>query len=59
MDHMATKRRKPKAEVKGEMIRLRLTAVEKDAFTKAAQKDGRPLSGWLRWIAGQASGLNP
>jgi uncharacterized protein (DUF1778 family) len=54
---MAAKRRKTKNERKDESIRLRLTAVEKDAFAKAAEKEGRDLSNWIRWIAGRAAGL--
>lgn len=55
MDRM--KRRKAKDERKDESIRLRLTAVEKEAFTKAAEREKRDLSGWLRWVASKASGL--
>lgn len=57
VDYMAAKRRKTKNERKDESIRLRLTAVEKDAFAKAAEKEGRDLSNWIRWIAGRAAGL--
>jgi hypothetical protein len=53
----AKKRRKPKAARKEESLRLRLTAAEKEAFTAAAEKDGRDLSGWLRFIASRESGL--
>lgn len=54
---MKTKRRQARSTVKNEMIRVRLTAQEKEAWTKAATKDGRDLSGWLRWLANQAAGL--
>jgi uncharacterized protein (DUF1778 family) len=54
---MVAKRRKTKDERKDESIRLRLTTEEKEAFTKAAAKEGRDLSNWLRWIASQAAGL--
>ena len=45
------KRRKPKVERKEESMRLRLTADEKKAWTQAAEKDGRDLSNWLRFLA--------
>lgn len=48
---MAVKRRKPKDERKEESMRLRLTATEKEAWTRAAEKDGRDMSNWLRHIA--------
>lgn len=58
MDRMAVKRRKAKDERKDESIRLRLTAEEKEAFTVAAKKDDRDLSGWLRTLARRAAGLS-
>lgn len=54
---MATKRRKAKNQRKDELIRVRLTATEKEAFTKAAEKEGRDLSNWLRWVARRESGM--
>lgn len=58
MDHVAstTKRHKTKG-IKNESIRLRLTTAEKAAFTKAAEKQGRDLSNWLRWLASREAGL--
>ena len=47
------KRRKPAASRKEESIRLRLTTAQKDMFTKAAERAGLDLSGWLRHIATQ------
>jgi uncharacterized protein (DUF1778 family) len=47
---MAT-RRKPRDERKEESIRIRVRTDEKDAWTAAAERDGRDLSGWLRYIA--------
>ena len=44
-------RRKPRDERKDESIRLRLTEAEKEAWTAAAERDGRDLSGWLRFLA--------
>ncbi len=52
---MAT-RRKPRDERKEESIRIRVTASEKEAWETAAERDGRDLSGWLRFIANSASG---
>jgi uncharacterized protein (DUF1778 family) len=48
---VAVKRRKPKVERKEEALRLRLTSEEKKAWTLAAEKDGRDLSNWLRFLA--------
>ncbi len=50
------KRRKIKSERKEEELRIRLTASQKDAFTKAAQRAGLDLSNWLRSIAVRESG---
>jgi uncharacterized protein (DUF1778 family) len=47
---MATKK-KPRDERKEESIRIRVTATEKAAWEVAAERDGRDLSGWLRFIA--------
>jgi hypothetical protein len=44
-------RRKPRDERKEESIRIRVTTSEKDAWSLAAERDGRDLSGWLRFIA--------
>jgi uncharacterized protein (DUF1778 family) len=49
------KRRKPKEERKDESMRLRLTAEEKEAWTNAAEKEGRDLSNWLRYLANEAT----
>ena len=38
-------------------IRLRLTEEEKAAWARAADKDGRDLSNWLRWVANRAAGM--
>ncbi len=67
MDHMTAtkqaavkKRRKPKVERKEESMRLRLTSDEKKAWTLAAEKDGRDLSNWLRFLANrEAERLEP
>jgi uncharacterized protein (DUF1778 family) len=57
MDHMATKgtkARKPKDETLDDSMRLRCKASEKEAWTRAAERDGRDLSGWLRHLANTA-----
>ena len=48
--HMTTKR-KPKDERKEESLRIRTTTAEKETWAAAAERDGRDLSGWLRFIA--------
>jgi hypothetical protein len=48
---MSTVRRKPRDERKEESLRIRVTSTEKEAWAAAAAKDGRDLSGWLRFIA--------
>jgi hypothetical protein len=55
---MASKRKAPRVEreVKGESMRIRVTAAEKEAWTVAAERDGRDLSGWLRFIANREAG---
>jgi uncharacterized protein (DUF1778 family) len=45
------KRRKAKADRKDYSIRLRLTQMQKETFTKAAERVGLDVSGWLRSIA--------
>jgi len=32
-------------------MRIRVTTAEKEAWTAAADRDGRDLSGWLRFLA--------
>ena len=48
---MATTKRKPRDERKAESIRIRTTTAEKEAWAVAAERDGRDVSGWLRFIA--------
>ena len=55
---MAVRRRKAKGERKDDEIRLRVTTEEKEAFTEAAKKDDRDLSGWLRALARKAANLS-
>jgi uncharacterized protein (DUF1778 family) len=48
------KRRKPKAERKEELIRVRVTADQKQAFIEAADKEGLDVSSWLRRLGMRA-----
>jgi uncharacterized protein (DUF1778 family) len=58
MDCMAAaKRGKTKVSVKDESMRIRVTDDEKEAWARAAAKDGRTVSNWLRYIANRAAGL--
>jgi hypothetical protein len=43
--------KKARDERKEDSIRIRVTEAEKGAWTAAAERDGRDLSGWLRFIA--------
>ncbi len=43
--------RKPKAQRKGELLRIRLTAEQKRLFTETANQVGLDLSAWLRTVA--------
>lgn len=44
--------KKPQSDVAREkLVAVRFTAAEHAAYTAAAEKDGIPLSGWLRWLA--------
>jgi hypothetical protein len=47
---MAAKR-KVRDGLKDDSIRIRVTEAEKEAWTAAAERDGRDLSGWLRFLA--------
>lgn len=44
-------RRKPKADLKTNEMRIRITDEEKATFQAAAKADARNLSDWLRWLA--------
>ena len=48
------KRRKPDAERKDEMIRLRVTAEQLAEFEQVAKAEGLELSTWLRSLATKA-----
>ncbi len=49
--------RKPRSELKEETLRIRVTAVQKEALTRAAANAGLDLSAWLRILALRAAGL--
>lgn len=40
--------RKPAAKAKAELLQIRVNAAEKQAFTDAAELDGKKLSEWVR-----------
>lgn len=50
------KKRPSKAVVKDDVVRMRVTAEQKQSLTEAAQRDGLELSQWLRQLALRASG---
>lgn len=52
------KHRKPKADRKGDALRIRLTEGQKIAMTEAARKAGLDLSNWIRFIALREIGSN-
>ena len=55
----APKKRKPKDTRKEDVIRMRVTADQKDAITTAANRDGLEVSQWLRQLALRAAGALP
>lgn len=44
------KRRKPRSQRKGEMLRVRLTSEQKELFVSSAAQAGLEVSSWLRSI---------
>jgi hypothetical protein len=57
---MAKARRKRTAkELKGDVVRMRITAEDKRALEDAAKRDGLELSAWLRRLALRAAGVLP
>jgi hypothetical protein len=48
------KRRKPKAERKEELIRVRVTSDQKASFIRSAEKEGLDVSSWLRRLGMRA-----
>jgi uncharacterized protein (DUF1778 family) len=57
---MAKPSKKRPAKVrKAEVIRMRVTAEQKDALNDAAERAGLELSAWLRQLALRAAGALP
>ena len=44
---------------KDDVVRMRVTAEQKQALTQAAERDGLELSAWLRQLALRAAGALP
>lgn len=44
---------------KDDILRFRVPAVEKEAIERAAKRDGKTTSAWLRMIALAAAGYRP
>lgn len=61
--HMAKRKRKaqPSAAkpLKDDVVRMRISAEQKQALTKAAEREGLELSVWLRQLALRAAGILP
>ena len=62
--HMAKTRRKLRAApvakpLKDDVVRMRISAQQKQALTEAAEREGLELSVWLRQLALRAAGLLP
>lgn len=51
-------KKKPKG-LKDDVVRMRVTAEQKDAITSAASRDGLEVSAWLRQLALRAAGALP
>jgi len=49
------KRRKPRAQRKEEVVRLRCTEEQKNVLTEAAEKNGLGISGWLLMVGLRAA----
>ena len=61
---MAKTRRKPRAApvtkpLKDDVVRMRISAQQKQALTEAAEREGLELSVWLRQLALRAAGVLP
>ena len=54
---MTTKPRSPKTKRKGkdDLLHIRVSAEEKQAWERRAEEEGRPLSGWVRYVANRAA----
>lgn len=49
----------PKRGTKDDVVRMRVTADQKQALADAAARDGLELSAWLRQLALRAAGALP
>ena len=61
---MAKTRRKTRAAavakpLKDDVVRMRISAQQKQALTEAAEREGLELSVWLRQLALRAAGVLP
>ena len=56
---MAVKRRKRKAERKEDVVRLRVTADQREALVAAAAREGSSISDWLRRLSLREAGWRP
>jgi len=58
---MARKRtaQAPAKALKDDVVRMRISAEQKQALTAAAAREGLELSAWLRQVALRAAGLLP
>jgi uncharacterized protein (DUF1778 family) len=45
--------------LKDDVVRMRISATQKQALTEAAERDGLELSAWLRQLALRAAGVLP
>lgn len=49
----------PMKALKDEVVRMRVSAEQKQALTSAAERDGLELSAWLRQVGLRAAGVLP
>jgi uncharacterized protein (DUF1778 family) len=54
-----TPKKRPAKVVKGDVVRMRVTAEQKRALEDAAKRVGLELSAWLRQLALRAAGALP
>lgn len=52
-------KKRPAKTLKGEVVRMRVTAEQKRAMENAAERAGLELSAWLRQLALRAAGALP
>ena len=54
-----TPKKRPANTLKGDVVRMRVTAEQKRVLEKAADRAGLELSAWLRQLALRAAGALP